>query len=110
MATEYCFYIEEDGRPLTAADLAIVHYLLSETFEPERFGPASFLDGGHPTVLEYGPRLNFETAWSSAAVEICRRSGVGSVRRLERSMRLGLSGRPLRRRRPTSCSPSSTTA
>ena len=91
MATESCFYIEEGDRPLSADDLAIVHYLLAETFEPERFGPASFIESGHPTVLEYGPRLEFETAWSSAAVEICRRSGVGGVRRIERSTRLGLS-------------------
>ncbi len=90
VATESCFYIEEDGRPLSAPDLAIVHYLLAETFEPERFGPASFIAGGHPTILEYGPRLEFETAWSSAAVEICRRSGIGGVRRIERSVRLGL--------------------
>ena len=53
--------------------------LLSETFEPEQFGPASFLGGRFATILEYGPRLNFETAWSSNAVEICHRSGVRSV-------------------------------
>ena len=54
-------------------------------------GEQSFLEGRYPTIVEYGPRLNFETAWSSNAVEICHRSGAGSVRRLERSVRLGLS-------------------
>ena len=90
VATEICFYIDEDGRPLAARDLAVAQYLLAETFEPERFGRTSFLDSTLSTVLEYGPRLNFETAWSSAAVEICRRSGVNGIKRIERSWRLGL--------------------
>ena len=90
VGTEHCFYVEEMGRPLDAQDLTVLRYVLSETFEPEQFGPASFLDGRFPTVIEYGPRMNFETSWSSAAVEICRRSGVSSVRRLERSVRVGL--------------------
>ena len=93
VATEHCFYAETGhhaGTALTDRDADILRYVLSETFEPDRFGDGSFLEGRFPTVLEYGPRLNFETAWSSAAVEICRRSGVGAVWRLERSMRLGL--------------------
>jgi len=48
------------------------------------------LEGGYETILEFGPRLNFETAWSSNAVEICHRSGAQSVSRLERSVRLGV--------------------
>ncbi len=87
--TEYCYYIEVDGE-LGAQEADVVGYLLSETFEARQFGPVSFLHGRFPTVLEYGPRLNFETAWSSNAVEICHRSGVRSVRRLERSVRIGL--------------------
>jgi phosphoribosylformylglycinamidine synthase len=91
LETEYCFYVEETDQPLETQDVTVLRYLLSETFEPQQFGPASFLDGRFATVIEYGPRLNFETAWSSAAVEICRRSGVRAVRRLERSTRIGLS-------------------
>jgi phosphoribosylformylglycinamidine synthase len=90
VATEFCFYVDEGGRTLDTRDLEVLQYLLAETFEPEQFGRASFIDGRFATVLEYGPRLNFETAWSSAAVEICHRSGVGGVRRIERSLRLGL--------------------
>jgi phosphoribosylformylglycinamidine synthase len=90
VGTEFCFYVEGDG-DFDAGELAVLRYLLSETFEPDNFGPASFLAGRFSTVLEWGPRLNFETAWSSAAVEICRRSGVNGVRRLERSMRIGFS-------------------
>ncbi len=89
VGTEYCFYVEAD-EPLAAQDLAVLEYALSETFEPEQFGPESFLQGRFPTILEYGPRLSFETAWSSNAVEICQRSGARSVRRLERSVRIGL--------------------
>jgi phosphoribosylformylglycinamidine synthase len=91
VASESCFYIEEAGSPLSASHLEIVRYLLAETFQPEKFGPASFLENRYPTILEHGPRLEFETAWSSAAVEICRRSGVDGVKRIERSTRLGLS-------------------
>ncbi len=86
--TEFCYYVETDG-VLGADESEVLRYLLSETFEPDRFGPRSFLEES-ATVLEYGPRLNFETAWSSAAVEICRRSGVKSVTRMERSVRIGL--------------------
>lgn len=100
VGAEFCFYVEVgEGPPsdetlgkgvLGARDLPVLRYLLSETFQPDQFGAESFLEGRFPTLLEYGPRLNFETAWSSAAVAICRRSGVASVQRLERSVRLGL--------------------
>jgi phosphoribosylformylglycinamidine synthase len=90
VVTESCFYVEQGDEPLSTRDLEVVQYLLAETFDRARFGVVSFVDGSCPTVLEYGPRLSFETAWSSAAVEICRRSGVQTVRRIERSTRLGL--------------------
>ena len=86
--TEWCFYVEAEGS-LDAQELAVLDYALSETFEPRQFGPESFLEGRFSTIIEFGPRLSFETAWSSNAVEICRRSGARSVRRLERSVRLG---------------------
>ena len=44
---------------------------------------------GYPTVIELGPRPNFETAWSTTAVSICRACGLGKVIRLERSRRYG---------------------
>ena len=88
LGTEWCFYVEADER-FGARDEAVLQYALSETFEPRQFGPESFLAGRSTTIVEYGPRLNFETAWSSNAVEICHRSGAPSIRRLERSVRLG---------------------
>ena len=43
VGTEYCFYVEEMDQPLDAQDLTVLRYVLSETFEPEKFGPLSFL-------------------------------------------------------------------
>ena len=40
---EYCFYIETD-RDFRNQELRILDWLLSETFEPDRYGLASFLD------------------------------------------------------------------
>jgi len=48
----------------------VLSWLLSETFEPARFGPKTFL-GTRDLVLEVGPRMNFTTAWSTNAVSVC---------------------------------------
>jgi len=82
--TEQCFYVQLD-MPLSTVQERNLTWLLAETFEPDAFGSESFLDRG--TVLEIGPRLNFETPFSSAAVEICRKCGLEQVTRLERSRR-----------------------
>ncbi|MCL5736900.1 MAG: hypothetical protein M1274_15245, partial [Actinobacteria bacterium] len=55
VGTEYCFYVEEACEPHGERDLAILQYLLCETFEPEWFGVTSFLDAEFATVLEDGP-------------------------------------------------------
>ncbi len=83
--TEYCFNIDA-AAGLTAEEFRVVAWLLSETFEPERFGVESFLDGG-ALVLEVGPRMNFSTAWSTNAVSICHACGLRMIRRIERSRR-----------------------
>ncbi len=80
---EYGFYIEV-SEALTPDEEAALDWLLAETFEPNRFGRESFLEG---KVFEVGPRLNFETAYSSTAVDICRACGLDKVTRLERSTR-----------------------
>ncbi len=80
---EWCFYVETSD-PLTPDEEGTLDWLLSETFEPDRYGRASFLEG---EIFEVGPRPNFETAFSSTAVDICRACGLGKVMRLERSMR-----------------------
>ncbi len=93
--TEVCFNVELTG-DLDARHAEVLAWLLAETFEPERFGTASFLDPCRGPVLEVGPRLSFTTAWSTNAVAVCRACGLGAVRRIERSRRLQLvADRPL---------------
>ncbi|GAB4388737.1 MAG: phosphoribosylformylglycinamidine synthase [Thermodesulfovibrionales bacterium] len=91
LETEFCFNVGL-SEPLTAEETEALRWLLSETFEPEKFGGSPFLVQGH--VLEVGPRLNFQTAWSTNAVSVCHAAGIAKVRRLERSRRYGLP-RPL---------------
>ncbi len=84
---EHCYYVQLE-RPLAAGEEEVLSWLLAETFEPERFGRASFLDQSAGQVIEVGPRLSFTTAWSTNAVAVCRACGLDPVRRLERARRL----------------------
>ncbi|HSG81050.1 MAG TPA: phosphoribosylformylglycinamidine synthase [Gemmatimonadota bacterium] len=84
--TEYCFNVDAAGG-LTPEELRALGWLLAETFQPERFGGASFLDESAGELLEVGPRMNFSTAWSTNAVSICQACGLTRVRRIERSRR-----------------------
>ena len=52
--TEYCFNVEVDSA-LEEAEDRLLRWLLAETFEPERFGPHSYLNSELP-VIEVGPR------------------------------------------------------
>jgi len=83
---EFCFYIDADRR-LESDHLRILDWLLAETFEPEKYGEATFLDDTAGAVLEVGPRMTFTTAWSTNAVSICRACSIDAVRRIERSRR-----------------------
>ena len=87
---EYCFNIETTAG-LSAQELEILKWLLTETFEPQKFSDITFLKTNNTEygrqVIELGPRLNFETAYSSNAVSICRNCGLLKVTRLERSRR-----------------------
>lgn len=82
---ETCFNV---GGGEGKGDGNVLEWLLAETFEEagselsreSAFGPAEI-------VVEVGPRLNFQTAWSANAVSICRACGVEGVERLERSRR-----------------------
>ncbi|MEA2098018.1 MAG: phosphoribosylformylglycinamidine synthase [Patescibacteria group bacterium] len=85
--TEMCFYIETDGE-LTPENESKLVWLLAETFEPENFGEESFLNS--PTIFETGPRLNFETTYSSTAVSICHSCKIKEVLRIEKSLRIGI--------------------
>ncbi|MBN2543845.1 phosphoribosylformylglycinamidine synthase [bacterium] len=83
---EFCFNIETSA-PLTDKELEAVKWLLSETFEQEKFGENSFLEKGEREVIEIGPRMNFETAYSTNAVSICHNCGLSKILRIERSRR-----------------------
>ena len=83
---EYCFYVEL-AAPLSQDQQRALSWLLAETFEPDRFGRESFLARNGARVIEVGPRLNFETAYSTNAKAICRACGLSQVTRLERSRR-----------------------
>ena len=68
-----------------------LQWLLRETFEPQLFTQTTQLDG---VVVEVGPRLAFQSAWSTNAVGICGNCGLGKVTRLERSRRFQLHAAP----------------
>ncbi|KAL4621065.1 hypothetical protein ACB092_06G201000 [Castanea dentata] len=91
LKTEQCFNIGLDSR-LSSEKLAVLKWLLQETYEPENLGKESFLEkkkqeGLNSVIVEVGPRLSFTTAWSSNAVSICQACGLTEVTRMERSRR-----------------------
>jgi len=86
---EYCFNVQTSA-PLTIEELGILQWLLAETFELDNFREASFLEPAKD-VIEIGPRLDFDTAYSTNAVAICHACGLEKVVRVERSRRYLLS-------------------
>ncbi|GMY08461.1 probable phosphoribosylformylglycinamidine synthase, chloroplastic/mitochondrial [Fagus crenata] len=91
LKTEQCFNVGLD-LGLSSEKLAVLNWLLQETYEPENLGKESFLEkksqeGLTSVIVEVGPRLSFTTAWSSNAVSICRACGLTEVTRMERSRR-----------------------
>jgi len=80
---EYCFNIEV-LEILNEGEIEVLKWLLSETFEPENFSDRPFLKGN---VVEVGPRMNFETSYSTNAVNIFHACGIKKVQRVERSRR-----------------------
>ncbi len=83
---EYCFYIET-AEILSERETSILKWLFAETFEPENLKRESFLDPQKGEIVEIGPRMNFETAFSTNAVSICRSCGIEKITRIERSKR-----------------------
>ncbi|KAF3976609.1 hypothetical protein CMV_000205 [Castanea mollissima] len=91
LKNEQCFNIGLDSR-LSSEKLAVLKWLLQETYEPENLGKESFLEkkkqeGLNSVIVEVGPRLSFTTTWSSNAVSICQACGLTEVTRMERSRR-----------------------
>jgi phosphoribosylformylglycinamidine synthase len=92
--SEFCFNIAADT-PLAPYETRLLHWLLAETFEPEKFSERSFLIPNSELktphlLLEVGPRMNFTTAWSTNAVSVCHACGLRKISRIERSRRFRL--------------------
>jgi len=88
MTMERCYYVETT-EPLGKREMEILEYILGKNFAPYNFSRESFVSKC-PTVLEAGPRLNFETAYSSRAVAIFHKCMLKKVTRVENSVRLGI--------------------
>lgn len=84
---EVCYNIGHD-RPIEGDHARSLGWILRETFEAWNLRSLSNFQGfSDLRILEIGPRLNFETAWSSTAVAICAACGMPEVKRLEASLR-----------------------
>ncbi|EME27590.1 phosphoribosylformylglycinamidine synthase isoform 1 [Galdieria sulphuraria] len=87
---EYCFYIQFSRKPSQEEEKRL-YWLLSDPLYENSLSERSFFpsdEGSHPCFsLEIGPRLNFQTAWSSNAVTICQSCGLSCIERIERSKR-----------------------
>lgn len=81
---EYCFNIEVSSS-LDNDELRILKWLLADYIGLEAVRDSSFLEGRE--IVELGPRLNFETPFSSNAVSIFRNIGLSKITRLEVSRR-----------------------
>jgi phosphoribosylformylglycinamidine synthase len=88
--TEFCIYVQVSANMCTE-ELTVLQWLLTETFRKNDFSTTSFLPSDYQH-LEVGPRLNFETSWSSTAVSGVVSCGVNKATRFSRSIRFGLSG------------------
>ncbi|BDA47656.1 Phosphoribosylformylglycinamidine synthase [Coccomyxa sp. Obi] len=84
--TELCFNVALK-EPLSEEQAATLTWLLRETFEPELLTAGSRLQEQNGTIVEVGPRMSFQSAWSTNAVSICRSCGLEAVTRLELSRR-----------------------
>ena len=86
---EDCYNVETTS-DLSAEKLEKLQWLLAQTYEPNRLQSESFFNSTQ-NVVELGPRMNFETPYSTNAVNICRGCGLEEIVRIEKSRRYFLS-------------------
>lgn len=85
--TESCFNVQTITA-LTDVQKERLEWLLAETFDKEKLRGSSVLSSDDSsTLLEFGPRMYYASAFSSNAVSICQACGLDSIDRLERSRR-----------------------
>jgi phosphoribosylformylglycinamidine synthase len=89
---ETCFNVEHGE--LTSESRRRVEWLISETFDKAstKLSSPALASSGDTTVVEFGPRLTFCTAFSSNACEIFKQCGITTVTRFEKSIRYGFIG------------------
>jgi len=80
---EYCYNIGST-EPLTNEDLEKLKAILTDGLDISKIFEKSQLLGN---TIELGPRMNYETPWSSNMVSLCRAVGLEKVNRVERSRR-----------------------
>lgn len=85
LQTEECFNIETSV-PLTAEQLRKLKLILADGFVIESARENTQMQDSN-NLVELGPRMNFETAWSSNMISICHSVGLKKVIRIERSRR-----------------------
>jgi len=86
LQTEYCFYVE-CSNILSTDELNILKWLLADVNEELTTESSLKANNKNSFIIEVGPRLNFETSWSSNAVSICCNSLLNKITRIERSRR-----------------------
>jgi len=82
---EWVYYIAL-SELLTTDEMQRLLWLLAETYDPKGLSGNS-LTHLHPTVIEIGPRLNFETPWGSTARGLMHNMWLDKVVRIERARR-----------------------
>jgi len=88
ISSEFCYNVEVCNK-LSEDDKQKLVWLVADYFNEKHTSLSTSLgDDQKPTlVLEFGPRLNFATAFSTNAVAICKRIGLFAVQRIEVSRR-----------------------
>ena len=82
---EYCFNVQTSS-PLDAEELKALRWLLAETFDAEGFSEKSSFNL-NSDIVEIGPLVSLETAYSTNAVAICHACGIDKIERIECSRR-----------------------
>ncbi|MEK7068069.1 MAG: AIR synthase-related protein, partial [Patescibacteria group bacterium] len=84
--TEQVIYVETDS-PLSTTNHRTLRWLLRDKHQPKNLKRTTFFSRNGRNILEFGPRLNFETADSTNAVAICQSCGIKSIERVEQARR-----------------------
>lgn len=84
LRAETIYYIESD-KPLSGVDMNIIEKLLTENYEEDSLKRTSHFRRRRLTI-EIGPRLTWQTSWSTIAVSRCHSCGIADISRFERSV------------------------